>query len=399
MKRFSTWLMSSNPKYSALSNQLYSKLDDASSEYFSKEIHKLRANQRKSNTELIMTIGNLLQEALVQYFSEVVQLTYCRLDSEAAKRALSVEWDKLLHSIGPAKVTSLDAYIKAIDNFSKMFSLKKGIVHLWEEYPYQSALHENGFIPEIGCGFSDSWDKKVNAPWLGDPGTLVLENLSQKEFELGSPGTAWIGILAIAKRCGIPNSMVYLVPALHMEKHLSLPHQAEGVSVPVEQWAASGHNEAAVRLVIEGRLKTDKWQKTINNPEGKLKDPKDVVWCGCLMGFAMVKAYNAIGHQWAFTSGTLNPGGTDDWQPSPEQKGLLVGKGKGDSFCIPTEWARAIWKATKDLYGNISMLPGKVTLPGKVEEVKAIPKAPSLPAPAPKPLTTTSKIKLKVKNP
>lgn len=388
MKRFSTWLLSGKPKYSALANELGAKLDAAADAYYGKTVeqqgkqvalHLARGAARGQAKDLVMNLGNLLQQALVAYYAEVVRITYQRLDSDAAKLALSVEWDMLLHQPGTAKLSNLKSYIDSIDEFAKRFQIKKGITVLWDEFPYESPNHSDiGFIPEIGCGFSDSWDKKVHAPSLGEPGIVELENKSEIEFNLGSPGSAWIGLLAIAKRTGLPRSMIYLIPALHMEKHLSMPHVADGVSVPVEQWCASGHQEATFRVIQEGRLPTTGWHKTIYNPQGKLNDPKDATYCGCVMGFAMVKAYNAIGHQWAFTSATLNPPATDEWVPRAGD-GLLVGQGKGDAFYIPTSWARAIWNATKDLKGNIFIHPGRRVVPGEKEP--EIPQAPALPPP------------------
>lgn len=394
MKRFSTWLLSSKEKYSALTNELDKKLRGAADQYYSGKVpdpadptklvplHLARGAARLTAVDLVSNLGNLLQQSLVAYFNEVVKRTYDQLGSASAKKALSIEWDLLLHMPGRQKLSNLKSFIDSVDEFAKHYSMKSGRVTEWEEklLVTPGPNGEDGFLPEIGCGYTDAYNKGPEAPWLGDPGEILLEHKSRQEFQEGHPGTAWVGVVVQGRRAGLPRSLAYLIPALHMEKHLSMPHGAySSGSTPVEQWGASGHHEATVRLVAERRILTDAWHKTRYNPAGKT-EPGEASSCGVLLGFAMVKAYNAIGHQWAFISNTLNLRGTDDWRPGAD--GLLVEQNKGDAFYMPARWAVAVWKATRDLENNVYMNPGRFVRSWEAPVVsKPPPKPPAFPPP------------------
>jgi hypothetical protein len=129
-----------------------------------------------------------------------------------------------------------------------------------------------------------------------------------------------------------------------MEKHITATHDYHDreYSEPVPQWAASGHQESLVRCIRQGRISTAGWIDPSGQPwKG---DPESASGAGCVMGFAMKRTYDCIGHQWAFMSMTLNP--------------TIF-----DGGAIPKEWATVIWEATKDLMGNIQVLQGAVKLP------------------------------------
>ena len=400
MKRFSTWLTSNKDKYSALRDDLGRKISEADAIYSGTMVRQpdpaaadgytlvplkqARGAIRLDAKDKVKNLGDLLQEALVRYWAEVAAPVYANLGSTAAQRAMSIEWDKLLHAPG---FSGLPAYIAKLDEFAKSFSPKKGNVQLWEEFPLQNpAVAEDAFIPEIGKGFNDAYDKP-EVTYLPYSGDIEVEAQSIKDFNEGTGGSGWIGLLVLGQRTGGGPHRLYLIPALHMEKHLSLPH-APGAD-PVEQWGASGHHEAITRCIQQGRIDTSKWHKTEFNLDGKVK-LGDASSMGCVMGFAMVKAYNAIGHQWAFTSGTLNPTGTAKWEA--DAKGVFRITVKGDPWCIPRSWAVAIWKSTKDLAGNIKLGAGGFTAKPVITPPPAAPKGPPMPVPA-KP----SSIKLKVK--
>jgi len=364
MKRFSTWLTSNKDKYSALRDDLGKKVQEADAVYTGTMVRQpdpsasggyklVPLKQARGATRLdakikVKNLGDLLQDALVRYWAEVGAPVYANLGSTAAQRAMSIEWDQLLHAPG---FSGLEAYIAKLDEFAKHFSLKKGNVALWEEFPLQNpAAAEDAFIPEIGKGFNDSYNKPEVSflPYAGD---IQVETKSIKDFEEGTGGSGWIGLLVLGQRTGGGPHLLYLIPALHMEKHLSLPH-APGAD-PVEQWGASGHHEAITRCIQQGRIDTRKWHKTEYNRDGKVQ-LGDASAMGCVMGFAMVKAYNAIGHQWAFTSGTLNPTGTGKWEA--DASGVFRMTVPGDQWCIPKSWAVAIWKSTKN-WREISNCP------------------------------------------
>lgn len=383
MKRFSTWLTSNKDKYSALRIGLGEQIHNAEGLYNGTMVmqpdpsapngfrpvplKQARGAARLNAVEKVENLGNLLQKAVVLYWAEVCAPVYAQLGSEAAQRAMSIEWDQLLHAPG---MSNNNVWIAKIDEFAKHFSLKKGQMNLWEESPMQNpAESEEGFIPEIGKGFTDGYNKPEQT-FLPYVGTMQLEELSAKEFNEGAPGSAWIGLLTVGYRTGGGPHMLYLVPALHMEKHLSLPHAP--THDPVPQWGASGHHEALARCILTGRINTTKWHKTQNNPDGQVK-PGEASSIGCVMGFAMVKAYNAVGHQWAFTSGTLNPTGTGKWEA--DASGMFHMTVKGDEWCIPKSWALEVWKHTRDLTGNIRI--------GRRAVVVSQAKAPPPPPPPP----------------
>lgn len=401
MKRFSTWLVSEkNTKYSALSKQLNENIRTAAKSYYTSTVpaptpgdpnrrlplHLARGKARLTAETLVRDLGNLLQDALVTYWTEVVKPNYDVMPP-AAKKALSIEWDMLLHAPGKQKLADLKSFIDAIDKFSKHYLMKKSFrgaqLTIWEGKtivtPEES---KDGFIPEIGSGYTDAYSRGPDQPHLGEPGEVVLEAESRERFEKGSPGAAWVGVLVNRHRAGIPKCVAYLVPALHMEKHLSLPHgDAIGVK-PVEQWGAAGHHEATVRLISQRRIVTDNWHRTEYNPDGKLKNANEGSYCGVLMGFAIVKAYNAIGHQWAFISGTLNKTGTDNWVKGDD--GLYRAMREGNDFLMPKKWAVAVWKATNNLEGNIYVAPGKFVRHwlAPVEAQAIVPPPPRLPRPS-----------------
>jgi len=394
VKRFSTWLVSAKPKYSALRTELDNKLQTADAVYRGASVQQLdpRTNQmvtvplaqarggaRLDAKDKVKNLGDLLQTAIVAYWAEVVGPTYEKLGSLAAQQALSIEWDKLLHA--GARVADIKGFIKELDEFAKHYSLKKGPDQLWEVYPLstpQAGGEGDAFIPEIGKGFTDSY-KKPEREYLPFRGPIKVEPASASDFEKGAPGSAWIGLLTISERTGGGPHELFLIPALHMEKHLSLPHN--GDVDPVEQWGASGHHESLVCCIGQGRIKTDKWHRTKYNPDGKMKDIKNCTWIGCVMGFAMVKAYNAIGHQWAFTSGTLQPTATAKYKLGADN--LYDIEVKGDEWNIPGSWAEGIWRATKDMKGNIDIRIGGFKDP-TAKPAKPIPVAPKAPAVAAK---------------
>jgi hypothetical protein len=388
MKRFSTWLASNKEKYSALQLDLGRKIEEADAVYNRSMVKQpdptaqggykmvplkqARGAARLDAKATVKNLGDLLQEAIVRYWAEVAAPVYANLGSLAAQRAMSIEWDKLLHAPGGLK--SIQGYIAQLDEFAKKFSLKKGNVELWEEYALQNpAAADDAFIPEIGKGFSDSYNKP-EVDWLPYAGEIQVEAKSIKDFTQGAPGSAWIGLLVLGQRTGGGPHLLYLIPALHMEKHLSLPH-APGAD-PVEQWGASGHHESITRCIQEGRIDTSKWHKTEYNLDGKVK-LGDASAMGCVMGFAMVKAYNAIGHQWAFTSGTLNPTGTGKWEA--DAKGIFRMTIPGDQWCIPKSWAVAIWKSTKDFAGNINLSRGDFVNKKAAQAPPPPPKPPAKP--------------------
>jgi len=390
MKRFSTWLTSNKDKYSALRDNLGKKIQEADAVYSGTMVKQLDPSapggykmvplkQARGATRLdaktkVKNLGDLLQEALVLYWAEVAAPVYANLGSKDAQRAMSIEWDMLLHAPG---LSGLEAYIAKLDAFAKEFSLKKHNVALWEEFPLKNPWDaEDAFIPEIGKGFSDSYDKP-EVDYLPYSGVIQVEPKSIKDFQDGTPGSAWIGLLVLGQRTGGGPHLLYLIPALHMEKHLSLPH-SPGVD-PVEQWGASGHHESITRCIQQGRIDTRQWHKTEYNLDGKVQ-LGDASAMGCVMGFAMVKAYNAIGHQWAFTSGTLNPTATAKWEA--DARGVFRITVKGDPWCIPKSWAVAIWQSTKELAGNIKLSAGRFRANTEVKPPPPPPPAPPSRKPA-----------------
>lgn len=387
MKRFSTWLRERQPGLErelrqADADYRGAKVDqrDATGQVVQVALSQARGNSRLNAKDKVSNLGNLLQKLVTLYWSDVCGPVYTALGGDAARRAMSVEWDMLLHAPGSAKMANIDSFIAAVDEFARKFRLRKGDFVLWENYALgDPGASDDAFIPQIGKGFSDSYDY-AEQPHLPFAGEIKVEDQSKVDFEHGAPGSAWIGLLTISQRTGGGPHMLYLVPALHMEKHLSMPH-LEGVK-PVEQWGASGHHEALFRCIAENRINTRTWHRTEYTPEpGKgLRDIKECSYVGCVLGFAMVRAYNAIGHQWAFISGTLQPTGTGDWTKQGE---LYVMKKKGDDFSLPKSWALAIWKSTKDLSGNITLPRGRLKLPTAMASAAAPPPQPKAPPPPP----------------
>lgn len=365
MKSFSHWL-ETKPG-------LRQQIQDAIATYqqpLGGALGRARGGQRQPFTVIIQTLGDLWQRALFAYKAEVVNRTYERLKSEAAQRALTVEWDRLLHANSYLSFQNLEQMTEDLDRFAKRYRCKEGEFVLWDEFTMTSPEDGDGFIPIIGEGFSKSY-KMVQDTCIPYSGPTVLEPKSRQEFEQGSPGSAWIGLLSVRARTGLPQNVAFLVPALHMEKHVTAPHEAPGISKPVEQWASSGHQEGVVRLITEGRLNLGQagYQPrtaTMHRLDSPPRiDPREAAGTGAIMGFAMVKAYDAVGHQWAFTSMTCNVSAAGGMQ-------------------LPTDWAVGIWSVTKDLAGNIRFAPGAPNRPW----VKPQP----MPTPPPPPPVTGGKI-------
>jgi hypothetical protein len=346
MKSFSHWLAQRHPE---LGNDL-AKAIDAYNQVFAPGSNP-RGNVRALNEGTLRNLANTWQKALFTYKAEVVDLTYARLDAVAARTALTVEWDRLLHNNGKLTFSNLDSMKRNIDEFSKQFRLKKGTMAMWEDVPMASPdTSSDGFIPIIGEGFSTSYTMDV-PDCIRYSGTTEVEAASRKEFERGMPGSAWIGLLVIAERTGLPNNMIFLLPASHMEKHVTAPHKHEqrGLSTPIPQFASAGHQGGVVMLIKQRRMHLGTCNRCL--PLGTAEpDPTTAAGYGCIMGFAMVKAYDAVGHQWAFTSQTCNVSATGIWEnPAGEVNRLRTNGG----MQLPTDWAVAIWRATRDFKGMI----------------------------------------------
>lgn len=142
-------------------------------------------------------------------------------------------------------------------------------------------------------------------------------------FKLGAAGSAWTGICQMGRRSGRDEDIVYLVPNASVGSHMGFEHTPETKrDVKPGEHGLGGetsHSYACVRIrdSMGGfEIAPDQWN---GRPFTDWFDPQS---SGALWGFSMVKAFNILGHLYAWTSVSTNRFGSstyfyDTREPDP----------------------------------------------------------------------------------
>jgi len=218
---------------------------------------------------------------------------------------------------------------------------------------------------------------KDRGPIAPGPQIFVHEG-SRRLFQRGAPGTAWSGICQMGARSNRPYDLVYLVPNESVGSHLGFVHNHETRSTirPGEHGhqGETSHHYACFQIERTWGFDIDpnEWN---GRPRTDWFDPQA---SGIFWGFSMIKAFNCLGHLYAWTSVSTNRFGSalyyrDLNEPDPTLsadqfealtagekiravkerrfgQGIDLGIKQSDgSSDVALDWAYHIWRATKDL--------------------------------------------------
>lgn len=210
-------------------------------------------------------------------------------------------------------------------------------------------------------------------------GRFRVHEMSRRLFEAGTPGSAWTGICQMGRRCNQPDDVIYLVPNAAVGSHLGFDHSRETKAEvkPGEHGfkGETSHHYACV--MIETRMGGFEIDPAHWNGRAK-QEWTDPQTSGIFWGFSIVRAFNILGHLYAWTSVSTNRFGSsvfyhdlgeaDPTLTQDQYMALSVGQRKqatqakrfgqgielgikryvGDND-VAVDWACAIWQATKDL--------------------------------------------------
>jgi hypothetical protein len=207
---------------------------------------------------------------------------------------------------------------------------------------------------------------------------IRVHDASKRLFQRGADGSAWSGICQMGARCNRGYDLVYLVPNEAVGSHLGFIHNHETrQTIPPGEHGHKGetsHHYACYQI-------EHTWGFDISDGEWNgyaMDDWFDPQSSGIFWGFSMLKAFNCLGHLYAWTSVSTNRFGSsifyrdlnetdptlsrnqfDALSPMEKmraQKEGRFGKGVelgmkvyGGETDVAKDWAYHIWKATKDL--------------------------------------------------
>ena len=215
---------------------------------------------------------------------------------------------------------------------------------------------------------------KPNGP-VAPKSRMRVHDESRRMFEAGAPGSAWTGICQMGHRSGIDSDIVYLVPNAAVGSHLGFEHNhaTRQEIKPGEHGLQGNTSHSHACGMIEMRMGGFEVGGGLWNTRPPT-DWVDAQSAGMLWGFSVVRAFNSLGHLYAWTSVSTNRFGgskyyADDGSKdaSPTQDEFAAMKlseqrrwRKGDKYYtgvsvyggdtdVALDWAISIWKATKDL--------------------------------------------------
>lgn len=184
------------------------------------------------------------------------------------------------------------------------------------------------------------------SPHLPPPKHLVVNARCLANFRNAAVGTAFLGLVKIGERTGSAVDEVFLVAVRPLFKHITDIHAPGQDLGPIKHTGNPPGHMALLRLLIDQKLiKVNKSEDVWNGIELYGLSKYRLNETGSLFGFGMVKGTDPPDlHKWEFTSRSMNEYATGKYT---KFKGNI--QWQKHSPHVPSNWAKAIWLATRRL--------------------------------------------------